>query len=74
MNRPPLPSPGRHFQLVAVANSVAIEKAHYGVAGGRQQMLLINFAHRPLKEVFLFLFSRALADGPDKKLGMQLRK
>lgn len=33
MNRPPLPSPGRHFQLLAVANSVGIEKPTMGSPG-----------------------------------------
>lgn len=33
VNRPPLSSPGRHFQLLAVANSVGIEKPTMGSPG-----------------------------------------
>jgi len=50
MKRPPLLFPGRHFQLLALANSIPIEKPTMGLPGERQQMLLINFAHRPLKK------------------------
>lgn len=47
MNRPPLPSPGRHFQLLAVANSVGIEKPTMGSPGEDNRCYLLTLLTDP---------------------------
>lgn len=52
MNRPPLPSPGRHFQLLAVANSVGIEKPTMGSPGEDNRCYWLTLLTDPWRNVF----------------------
>lgn len=52
MNRAPSPVSRETLSTSGSSQQCRHRKAHYGVARGRQQMLLINFAHRPLKKCF----------------------